>query len=303
MHHDDAAEAFLKALRTIRQHKKDGRRAVHKPIVLLYALARVSRGEERLVRYGEAMEPLTRLLTEFGPTPRSNVYHTEYPFVRLQNDRIWETRLESGSKFVAEGDPSPRRLVDLGVEGGFPPDIHQMLAERPEVLREAVTFLLEDNFTDTLHEEILSEIGLGLNRVGSWVLRSRRDPAFRAKVLLAYEYRCAVCGFHLQMHHAPVGLDAAHIRWKQERGPDVESNGLALCTLHHRLFDRGAFTVLPDGGLAVSRHAVGESLEPCLLRFRGAPIRPPQEAAFAPDPAHLGWHEREVFRAPARGVA
>jgi predicted restriction endonuclease len=31
-------------------------------------------------------------------------------------------------------------------------------------------------------------------------------------------------------------------RW----GPDAEINGLALCTLHHKLFDRGAFTLADD---------------------------------------------------------
>src|SRR5437588_7846441 len=49
-----------------------------------------------------------------------------------------------------------------------------------------------------------------------------------------------------------VGLDAAHIRWHQAGGPDREGNGLALCVLHHKLFDLGAFTVSPSGLLLVS---------------------------------------------------
>jgi HNH endonuclease len=42
-----------------------------------------------------------------------------------------------------------------------------------------------------------------------------------------------------------LGLDAAHIEWFQASGPDVVPNGLALCSLHHKIFDLGAFTVLP----------------------------------------------------------
>ena len=37
-----------------------------------------------------------------------------------------------------------------------------------------------------------------------------------------------------------VGLEAAHIRWHQFSGPDINENGLALCSIHHRLFERGA---------------------------------------------------------------
>jgi len=42
-----------------------------------------------------------------------------------------------------------------------------------------------------------------------------------------------------------LGLEAAQIKWFQARGPDVVPNGLALCSLHHKIFDLGAFTVLP----------------------------------------------------------
>jgi len=204
----NTATVFLERIKSIRQHRRDGRRAVHKPLVLLFALARASRGErDRLVPYAAAREPLRRLLMEFGPTPREKVYHSEYPFVRLQNDGIWETRLPSGALFVAEGDPSERMLLDLGVSGGLPAEVHRALLEQPEVVRRAAAFLLEENFPDTLHEEILTEIGFHALEGGSWTFRARRDPAFRARVLLAYEFRCAVCGFHLQMDHAPIGLD------------------------------------------------------------------------------------------------
>jgi hypothetical protein len=37
------------------------------------------------------------------------------------------------------------------------------------------------------------------------------------------------------------------IRWHQGGGPDEESNGFALCVLHHKTFDLGAFTVNGKG--------------------------------------------------------
>lgn len=42
-------------------------------------------------------------------------------------------------------------------------------------------------------------------------------------------------------------LEAAHIKWRDHGGPgryiDQENNGIALCGLHHKLFDYGAFTL------------------------------------------------------------
>ena len=57
--------------------------------------------------------------------------------------------------------------------------------------------------------------------------------AIRAKVLLAYQYRCAVCGHDLRMGQQSIGLEAAHIKWFQANGPDEVPNGIAMCSLHH----------------------------------------------------------------------
>lgn len=42
------------------------------------------------------------------------------------------------------------------------------------------------------------------------------------------------------------------LSWHQAGGPDEESNGLALCTMHHKLFDRGVFTLSDDLNVMVS---------------------------------------------------
>ncbi len=40
--------------------------------------------------------------------------------------------------------------------------------------------------------------------------------------------------------NASVGLEAAHIKWKQFGGPCEIPNGLALCAIHHKAFDKGS---------------------------------------------------------------
>jgi putative restriction endonuclease len=99
-----------------------------------------------------------------------------------------------------------------------------------------------------------------------------------------------------------VGLEAAHIKWFQAGGPDVEPNGLALCALHHKLLDLGAFTVLPDDYvIMVSQSLVGSvEAQDKMLGYHGAGIVLPQSDAYFPDTEFLVWQKSEVFKKPGR---
>jgi putative restriction endonuclease len=132
----------------------------------------------------------------------------------------------------------------------------------------------------------------------------RRDPAFREKVLLAYQYRCGVCGHNLRLGHQPIGLEAAHIKWFQAKGPDVVPNGIALCSLHHKVFDLGAFTILPDSyQMIFSQHLNGsdDSAEK-ILAYHGASLILPQSRDYMPQPEFLDWHRKQVFKSPERSL-
>lgn len=67
--------------------------------------------------------------------------------------------------------------------------------------------------------------------------RALRDSDFRERVLTAYQHRCAMCGLQLKL------LDAAHILpVEHPDSTDQTCNGVALCALHHRAFDRALVT-------------------------------------------------------------
>jgi putative restriction endonuclease len=112
--------------------------------------------------------------------------------------------------------------------------------------------------------------------------------------------RLPYCGFDVRLGSVSIALDAAHIRWHQAGGPETENNGLALCVLHHKTFDLGAFTV-SQGVLLVSDQANGTTgFQETLMAYHGKPIRDPQHPDWRPEPRYLEWHEREVFRGEAR---
>jgi putative restriction endonuclease len=277
--------------------KQGDQRAPHKPLLALYALGRWQQGKAE-VTFAEAEPDLTALLREFGPPRKSD--HPEQPFWRLQRDGVWTVTAPANLPMKA-GDDIPRvsALRSHDVRAGFSADVRSALTADPSLVARIAVQILERHFPESLHQDILNAVGLTLE---TGPAKKKRDPAFRQRVLKAYEHRCAVCGFDVRLGSVSIALDAAHIRWHQAGGPDVENNGLALCVLHHKTFDLGAFTVA-DGVLLVSDQANGTAgFNEALMAYHGKPIRPPQRTDWRPDPKHVEWHGREVFKGEARHV-
>lgn len=150
--------------------------------------------------------------------------------------------------------------------------------------------LLEQDFPDTLHQDILDAVGLNLEiSLGNHTLKQvkKRDPLFREIILKAYEYQCAVCGFSVRLKHKILALEAAHIMWHQAGGPDVEVNRLALCATHHKLFDLGAFTLNKDMRMLFSDEVNGQGANEWLLQHHGNLSNLHKRKPFTPAPTSL----------------
>lgn len=130
-------ETIRRQIAEISVWKRGDQRAPHKPLLLLMALARCSRGEERLIPFEEVNAKLTQLLREFGPARKS--YHPEYPFWRLQNDGIWVVtdadRLETRQ---ANTDAKKSELLKHNVHGGFKPELYEALRDDSALISDIV---------------------------------------------------------------------------------------------------------------------------------------------------------------------
>ena len=308
-----SSQDVLKAFDRIRVFQRGEQRAVHKPLLILMALARIAQGAPRMVRFDEIDAPFKQLLAEFGPSSAPSSRH--YPFWHLATDGLWQ--LDGPASLLnrpAGATPNLGELRQGQVAGGFSPEVDAALRHDRALRAQLAHQLLDAHFPETLHGDILGALGLDLSTptdddspaAGTTTTRTqaRRDPRFRERVLRAYEYRCCVCGFDLRIGNITAGLEAAHIKWFQAKGPDVEANGLALCALHHKVFDLGAFTILPDTySLVFSQHAVaGEASRHMLMGFHGAGIIMPQSKDYYPRAEFLAWHEKEVFKKPGRSL-
>src|SRR5205814_5429723 len=85
--------AILRRFDNLNVWKKHGKRAPHKPLLVLYALGRWQRGLTD-VGFREAEKDLKELLREFGPPRKSD--HPEEPFWRLQYDDVWTVHAAEG---------------------------------------------------------------------------------------------------------------------------------------------------------------------------------------------------------------
>lgn len=277
-----------------------GVRAPHKPLLVLYAIGQLLQGKDG-VGFRDVEEPLRGLLRAFGPPRRTQ--HPEDPFWRLRTDGVWVVQGLRPRTTVAGG----ARIVDLRRNdniGRFSEGIQAAFREDLRLALDVALLLLEAHFPSSMHEEILSAVGLDANFIERSAGQARgigqerqRDPAFREQVLIAYEYSCAVCRMDIRLDEKSLALDAAHIKWHAAGGPDIVPNGLALCSLHHRVFDKGGLTVDHDLLIRISERVTGTTgRQEALLRFNREPLLRPQRIEQVPKCEFLDWHQRNVFR-------
>ncbi len=120
---------------------------------------------------------------------------------------------------------------------------------------------------------------------------------FRGLVLPAYRHQCAIC----RLKEVKL-LDAAHIVGDlAEQGEPVVNNGLSLCTIHHRAFDRDLVGISPDFKVQVAPRLLEDDDGPMLDLLKGShgvTIELPARRLARPDPERLAIRF-EQFRSGA----
>jgi predicted restriction endonuclease len=117
---------------------------------------------------------------------------------------------------------------------------------------------------------------------------------FREVVLASYDHRCCICDLPDRRL-----LVASHIvPWAERSDLRVNPrNGLCLCALHDRAFDRGLLSVAPNCTVTISpqlrQHLPHGIIERMFVAFEGHTIHQPDK--FAPEPLFLTFHQNNVF--------
>jgi len=105
---------------------------------------------------------------------------------------------------------------------------------------------------------------------------------FRGQILVAYSNRCAIC----RLRETRL-LDAAHIVGDlEQRGDPHITNGLSLCSIHHRAFDQDLVGVAADYKVHVARRLLDDEDGPMLellKTFHEKQIELPDKRVWQPD--------------------
>lgn len=298
-------EEFLGLLARLRRASVGGIRAPHKPLLLLWLFGRFTVAGSSAAAYEEAEEPVSMLINDFGPpvaSPAAGRQRAAMPFVHLERE-LWDLRDRVGAEIGPDAPERGSWLASRGAVGRLRPDVEQLIAD-PGTLATAARLLLDLHFTPGLAIMICDAVGLDLavlelaaSPAIAEARRGVRRAGFAEEVLRAYAYQCAMCGFDGALGRNPVGLEAAHVRWHSQDGPDVVANGLALCALHHALFDLGVLGLTTElrirvSSLYVARSDAGRAVD----RLAGQALLAPRPGQPVVELDHISWHHRQVFK-------
>lgn len=296
----DAQRQVLERFAALRQHQRDGQRSPHKPLLVLFALGRLAATGSSELPWSAAESELADLIAEFGPPSRTGrAQSAAYPFTRLRADGVWVLDQDVRMDLVGP-------LASRHVTGRLESSVESALRNDPALIGTTARALVLSNFPETVAPDVLAAVGFDPDAVLSpagdlgddrrAAMQRRRNPAWRTAVLQAWDRQCAFCGYDGQLAGASAGIDAAHVRWFTFDGPDDLDNGLALCALHHKLFDLGALGL--DLNLRVLVSAVftaRTSAGRAVYELHGR-LLTPRPGTVTPSADHITWHAREVFK-------
>lgn len=292
-------DEVVRRLLSIRQYQGQGQRAPHKPLLILLALGRLAQTGTSQVTWSDAERELGALLNQFGPpSGATGATSVAYPYTRLRGDGFWTLSREVPNDSV-------RALRESPIVGQLDAEVEQALRSQPEALFEVAVRLTMQQFPASLLGDVLEAVGLDVNPglLGTLardeVSVRRRRASWRRDILAAWDNCCAFCGFDGTAGNSLVGIEAAHVRWFNFGGPDDPDNGLALCSLHHKLLDRGVLGFTERDQVVVSaRFTARSNSGRQVYELHGRRLTPRPGTAL-PNAAHVAWHSVEVFLSPA----
>lgn len=123
-----------------------------------------------------------------------------------------------------------------------------------------------------------------VKRYNERIVKARyHQPLFRARVIHAYQERCAICRLPFTEL-----LEAAHIRPDSQGGSTLISNGMSLCKIHHGAYDADIIGISPEYKIQVRESVLatfdGPTLQHSIKEMNGQELRQiPDEKINRPD--------------------
>ncbi len=175
-----SGDSIVKSAQKLNVFERGDRRAPHKPLLLLIAIAELERGNRKL-EYGLVEEKLLPLLRLYAP-PVKTRHQPQLPYWYLQSDGLWEV---SGAESMARQKGNFPVMGELRKSTGcLPDDIGDVLAEDARLRSQVVQVLLDSHFPESRHDDLRDAIGLASEDEGELP-----EPALMSSVIVAATHR------------------------------------------------------------------------------------------------------------------
>jgi putative restriction endonuclease len=297
-----------------------GKRAPHKPILLLAVLDLVARGvitSPFIEIFGNLVE-LNELFNLYWRRimPLNQTSSIAFPFSRLHNEPFWEliplpgreispatinnistvTQLRSlalgaridGDLFLyLQASSSRNALREALLRSCFSEEARRSLEDQAIINAEAYDYSME--LEEKAHLPLVME-----TLADDEYKPAARDQGFRRIIVTTYDHRCALCGVRIVTPEGHTVVDAAHIiPWSKSQNDDIR-NGMALCKLCHWAFDEGMMGVSDNYNVITSRQINTNTNVPgFLLTLSGRGIIGPPDHDFWLARQYLAEHRSE----------
>ena len=286
-------KTFVSEIHAMKLHRsRTAGAALKKPLLLLLVISRVQKRPppENIFRFSDIRSDLDALIRNFGGRPTDSGARPEQPFYHMGTSPFWT--VHTTRTYTVRETATITDLMDQRSYARLAPPVFRLLSTNAAARAHAADAILQEWWPPTLHGDLIDELGLSPSATSGC---RHRNPEFVARVLENFAYSCAFCGFHSVLNRHPTGIDAAHIHWHSQDGPDVVQNGIALCKLHHWAFDKGVL-----GLDHKQRVCVADAL--IVQAHGGLPIQAldGRRLAVKPSRAKLGdafltWHRKNVY--------
>lgn len=201
-----------------------------------------------------------------------------------------EAQQARGIKGLSNSSRADREIVEE-----FKSNWDELVFEASQV-RSRLGGVNENVETDNDNPSEIWNPAVPTERVGGQRKSRVAQGFFRKAVFASYEGTCAIC----EIRH-PGLLNASHIvPWAESESRRADpTNGLCLCAIHDRAFDRGFLGVDSRYRIVLSDTLANENLSgdmftPVFGRFEGQSLRLPQK--FQPCIKALRFHYDNVFQ-------
>jgi hypothetical protein len=151
----------LEQFKTIHVYAEQGKPSLHKPVLLLYALAQCHHKKDRLLSFRSIDEFFKQFFLKFSIDGKYENSH--YPFGKLENDGVWEVTDSKILKRTSVGHLSKSELLYKNIHGGFTVEIYNSILNNKSLIEDVVSYLLKRYFNNELHQDILHFLEIDTN--------------------------------------------------------------------------------------------------------------------------------------------